>query len=197
MRLQSTAICCSLWLACVAAHLVNLQDYNPIGDGVTDDGPAFQRAFDELREGGVLYVPEAPTAYFIDTRIRSTFTGRLTVSGNDNVFIIGSGSFSFTAAPAGTLELTKALNRKEKVLSVLDGSFAKEGQIVLMRSDQIAETQWNYQKSRRPLDRVSVSHGNSVTNSAQFRLRSDERERPRASVRARLFALVRFQIVAH
>src|SRR6185295_14104378 len=54
---------------------LNLRDFGAVGDGVTDDGPAFQLALDALAAagGGTLFVP--PGRYAIATTAAKTFTG--------------------------------------------------------------------------------------------------------------------------
>ena len=54
---------------------LNLRDFGALGDGVTDDGPALQRALDALAEagGGTLFVPAG--RYAILTPVSKDFTG--------------------------------------------------------------------------------------------------------------------------
>jgi Pectate lyase superfamily protein/Carboxypeptidase regulatory-like domain len=54
---------------------INLRDFGATGDGVADDGPAFQKALDALAAagGGTLFVPEGK--YAIKTPIVKDFTG--------------------------------------------------------------------------------------------------------------------------
>jgi hypothetical protein len=61
---------------------VNVKDYGATGDGVTDDAPAFQAAFNALSStGGLLFVPEG--SYLFNSR--ATFT-------NQNISIVGAGA---------------------------------------------------------------------------------------------------------
>ena len=72
-----------LVLSCVsvkamAATEVNVRNFGAVGDGVADDGPAFQRALDALAAagGGTLFVPEGQ--YAILTPVAKNFTGLAT-----------------------------------------------------------------------------------------------------------------------
>src|SRR5215813_1734888 len=57
---------------------LNLRDFGAVGDGVTDDGPAFQSALDALAAagGGTLFVPEGK--YAIVTPVSKNFAGLAT-----------------------------------------------------------------------------------------------------------------------
>lgn len=60
----------------------NVKDYGATGDGVTDDAPAFQSAFNALgATGGMLFIPAG--SYLFNSR--ATFT-------NQNISIIGAGA---------------------------------------------------------------------------------------------------------
>jgi hypothetical protein len=54
---------------------LNVRDFGAVGDGVTNDGPAFQAAFDALAAagGGTLFVPEGK--YAITTSVSKNFAG--------------------------------------------------------------------------------------------------------------------------
>src|SRR5688572_16542555 len=56
------------------AAVVNLADYGAVGDGVADDGPAFQSALDALADagGGTLHVPAG--FYLIKTPVIKDFS---------------------------------------------------------------------------------------------------------------------------
>jgi carboxypeptidase family protein/pectate lyase-like protein/SdrD B-like protein len=55
-------------------QIVNLADFGPVGNGVADDGPAFQRALDALASagGGTLQVPAG--SYRIATPVKKDFS---------------------------------------------------------------------------------------------------------------------------
>src|SRR5688572_5691254 len=61
--------------AAARADTLNLSDFGAVGDGVTDDGPALQRALDALAGagGGTLFVPEG--RYAIITPVSRDFSG--------------------------------------------------------------------------------------------------------------------------
>jgi len=67
------------------ANTFNLQDYGSVGDGMTDDGPALQRALDAAANagGGIIYVPAG--RYAIVTPVVKDFSdipaARLTIQG--------------------------------------------------------------------------------------------------------------------
>ena len=64
---------------------LNLADFGAVGDGVTDDGPAFQSALDALMSagGGTLFVPAGH--YFVATPVAKDFSslnnGTITIQG--------------------------------------------------------------------------------------------------------------------
>lgn len=64
---------------------LNLADFGAVGDGVTDNGPAFQRALDALASagGGTLFVPAGH--YFVATPVAKDFSsltnGTITIQG--------------------------------------------------------------------------------------------------------------------
>ncbi len=67
---------------------LNLRDFGAVGDGVTDDGPAFQAAFDALATagGGTLFVPEGK--YAITTPVSKNFAGlasAITIKGVESL----------------------------------------------------------------------------------------------------------------
>lgn len=55
--------------------ILTLSDFDPVGDGVSDDGPALQRALDALAEagGGTLLIPAG--RYLIATPVEKDFSG--------------------------------------------------------------------------------------------------------------------------
>ena len=66
-------------------QVFNLADFNPVGDGVADDGPALQRALDALANagGGKLLIPAGK--YRISTPVEKDFSSvpgaKLTIQG--------------------------------------------------------------------------------------------------------------------
>ena len=66
-------------------QVFNLADFNPVGDGVADDGPALQRALDALANagGGTLLIPAGK--YRISTPVEKDFSSvpgaKLTIQG--------------------------------------------------------------------------------------------------------------------
>lgn len=73
----------------------NAIDYGAKGDGVTDDGPAFQAAIDAFPStGGTLYIP-AGRVYAIATKI--------SLSGKDNVHIVSDGAILKETSATPTL----------------------------------------------------------------------------------------------
>lgn len=70
---------------------ISLSDFGSIGDGVADDGPAFQRALDALAAagGGTLFVPEGK--YLIKTPVTKKFTGlasSITIRGVESSTVV-------------------------------------------------------------------------------------------------------------
>ena len=90
---------------------LNLRDFGAVGDGVTDDGPAFQSALDALAAagGGTLFVPEGK--YAIVTPVAKDFTGLAA-----SISIVGVESLTPVAPPsAGGYELSKGLDLLSEV----------------------------------------------------------------------------------
>ena len=90
---------------------LNLRDFGALGDGVTDDGPAFQSALDALAAagGGTLFVPEGK--YAIATPVAKDFTGLAS-----SITILGVESLTPVAPPsAGGYELSKGLDLHSEV----------------------------------------------------------------------------------
>ena len=95
----------SFALVCLCAFAVNAQndspnyfnlaDFEAVGDGVTDDGPALQRALDAVAEagGGTLFVPKG--IYLIKTPVVRDFAGA-------SVNIVGVPSDTMPAPPTAT-----------------------------------------------------------------------------------------------
>src|ERR1041384_5026284 len=85
---------------------LNLRDFGAVGDGVTDDSPAFQSALDALAAagGGTLFVPEGK--YAIVTPVAKDFTGLAS-----SITIIGVESLTPVAPPSAPgSELSKGLD---------------------------------------------------------------------------------------
>jgi hypothetical protein len=78
---------------------LNLRDFGAVGDGVADDGPAFQAALDALAAagGGTLFVPEGK--YAIVTPVSKNFAGLAT-----SITIKGVESLTPVTPPSGTGE---------------------------------------------------------------------------------------------
>ena len=74
---------------------LNLRDFGAVGDGVADDGPAFQSALDALAAagGGTLFVPEGK--YAIVTPVAKDFNGVAS-----SITIIGVESLTPVAPPS-------------------------------------------------------------------------------------------------
>lgn len=88
-------------------NVFNLSDFDAVGDGVTDDGPALQRALDAVAQagGGTLLIPAG--IYKIKTPVVKDFAGRNGVS----VTIQGVSSTKMPAPPtAGGEELAGSLD---------------------------------------------------------------------------------------
>jgi hypothetical protein len=83
-----------------------LRDFGAVGDGVADDGPAFQSALDALAAagGGTLFVPEGK--YAIVTPVAKDFNGVAS-----SITIIGVESLTPVAPPSAPgSELSKGLD---------------------------------------------------------------------------------------
>ena len=91
---------------------VNLADFEPVGDGVTDDGPALQRALDALAQagGGTLLIPGG--LYLIKTPVIKDFSA---LNGG-SVTIRGVPSDKKPAPPtAGGNELAESLDLQSEI----------------------------------------------------------------------------------
>ncbi|HYE14885.1 MAG TPA: DUF4214 domain-containing protein [Pyrinomonadaceae bacterium] len=91
---------------------LSLADFAAVGDGLTDDGPALQRALDALAEagGGTLFVPAG--RYAISTPVVKDFGGAAS-----SVSILGVASGTPVAPPtAGGPELTRGLDLTSEFL---------------------------------------------------------------------------------
>ena len=90
---------------------LNLRDFGAVGDGVADDGPAFQSALDALAAagGGTLFIPAGK--YAIATPVKKDFTGLAS-----SVTIIGVESLTPVAPPSAPgSELSKGLDLLSEV----------------------------------------------------------------------------------
>src|SRR4051794_14182134 len=92
--------------AFAATPTIDLRNFGAVGDGSTDDGPAFQKALDALADagGGTLFVPAGK--YAIATPVSKNFSGLAS-----SVTIIGVESLTMPAPPtAGGDQLCLGLN---------------------------------------------------------------------------------------
>lgn len=90
--------------ASAQSNVFNLADFDPVGDGVSDDGPALQRALDAVAAagGGTLNIPAG--LYLIRTPVVRDFAGA-------NVIIQGVPSDTMPAPPtAGGNDLAESLD---------------------------------------------------------------------------------------
>lgn len=80
-----------------APENLNVRDFGATGDGITDDGPAFQKALDALATagGGTLFVPAGK--YVIATPVIKNFTGLAS-----SITIAGVESLTMPAPPTST-----------------------------------------------------------------------------------------------
>jgi hypothetical protein len=117
--MRRTILCLlGLWLASAYFHTValakpvpepvelNVRNFGAVGDGVADDGPAFQKALDALAAagGGTLFVPEGK--YVIATPVFKDFTGLAS-----SITITGVESQTEVAPPTATgNELSQGLD---------------------------------------------------------------------------------------
>src|SRR6185503_20643116 len=88
----------------------NLADFDAVGDGVNDDGPALQRALDAVAEagGGTLFIPKG--IYKIQTPVVRDFAGV-------DVNIVGVPSDTMPAPPtAGGDELARSLDLQSEFI---------------------------------------------------------------------------------
>jgi Pectate lyase superfamily protein/Carboxypeptidase regulatory-like domain len=75
----------ALSISASGGTVLNVSDFGAVGDGVTDDGPAFQSALDALADagGGTLFVPAG--RYLIKTPVSKDFSaltnGEVTIQG--------------------------------------------------------------------------------------------------------------------
>ena len=113
--------------------VLNLSDFGAVGDGVADDGPAFQSALDALADagGGTLLVPAG--SYLINTPVIKDFSG---VPGG-SVIIQGVPSDKAPAPPtAGGHELGESLNLTSEIFPAT-GSTLSAFTITNLKSFQI------------------------------------------------------------
>src|ERR1043166_197988 len=81
-------LCLSRTAFATETQELNVRDFGAVGDGVTNDGPAFQAAFDALAAagGGTLFVPEGQ--YAITTPVSKNFAGlasSITIKGVESL----------------------------------------------------------------------------------------------------------------
>jgi hypothetical protein len=100
-------------LSAASDKIFNLSDFNAVGDGVADDGPAFQRALDALADagGGTLLIPAG--LYLIETPVVKDFSA---LSGA-TVKIQGVPSDTMPAPPtAGGNDLAASLDLASEII---------------------------------------------------------------------------------
>jgi hypothetical protein len=106
------------------ASTFNLQDYGSVGDGVTDDGPALQRALDAVANagGGIVYVPAG--RYAIITPVTKDFSNisdaHITIQGVESstpINVDGAGK-DLTAGLDLTSEFVIKIGEAERALSL-------------------------------------------------------------------------------
>jgi Pectate lyase superfamily protein len=112
-----------VWMAYVhrSSEVVNLRSFGAAGDGISDDGPALQRALDALATagGGSLHVP--PGRYVITTPVTKNFSEKaaaIAIEGN------GRGTAIEVAGNATGLNLTSEFiikSGQERVALTLGG----------------------------------------------------------------------------
>src|SRR5687767_16030820 len=99
--------------ASAQSNVFNLADFDPVGDGVADDGPAFQKALDAVADagGGTLLVPAG--LYFIATPVVKDFSS---LNGAE-VSIQGVPSLTMPAPPtAGGNDLAASLDLASEII---------------------------------------------------------------------------------
>lgn len=107
-------------------EILNVRDFGATGDGVTDDGPAFQSALDALAAagGGTLFVPQGK--YVIVTSVSKNFTGLA-----ESITITGVESLTQPAPPtAPGSELSKGLDLPTEIYprtGITRGAFTLAG----------------------------------------------------------------------
>jgi Carboxypeptidase regulatory-like domain/Pectate lyase superfamily protein len=93
--------------------IVNLSDFSPAGDGITDDGPALQNALDALADagGGTLLIPAG--SYLIATPVIKDFSG----TNAAKVIIQGVPSLTMPAPPTASGDsLAAGLNLTSEII---------------------------------------------------------------------------------
>jgi hypothetical protein len=111
--LAAILVFCSLTASAQTVQIFNVADYGAVGNGVADDGPAFQSALDAIAEagGGTLFVPAG--LYLIKTPVTKDFSA---LNGG-TVTIQGVPSTTEPAPPfAGGHELAESLDLVSEIL---------------------------------------------------------------------------------
>src|SRR5689334_21681448 len=93
---------------------LNLRDFGAVGDGIANDGPAFQAALDALATagGGTLFIPEGK--YAIDTPVNKNFAGlanSITIKGVESLTPVSPPSSTGEQLAAGLDLLTEVYPR--------------------------------------------------------------------------------------
>jgi len=100
-----------------ATQALNVRDFGAVGDGVTNDGPAFQAAFDALAAagGGTLFVPEGK--YAIVSTVSKNFAGlasSITIKGVESLTPVSPPSATGNELAEGLDLLTEIYPRTGK-----------------------------------------------------------------------------------
>jgi Pectate lyase superfamily protein len=112
-------------------QVFNIKAYGAKGDGVTNDSPAFQAAYNAAvaAGGGIVYVPPTGSSgcYLLNTAINMTGDGaRVTIEGSGGVGPIQSGSSGLICANTGGV-LFDITNSHDKTFLNLDVTAQKSG----------------------------------------------------------------------
>src|SRR5690242_17570576 len=118
--------------------IFNLADFDAAGDGVSDDGPAFQKALDAVAAagGGTLFVPAG--RYFIATAVVENFSN----TNGASVIIQGVPSHTMPAAPTEDGDhLSRSLDLTSEIIPAT-GSF--DSAFVLSNLSQLRVEHLNF-----------------------------------------------------
>ncbi len=112
-------------------QVYNVKAYGAMGDGTTNDSPAFQAAYNAAvaAGGGTVFVPPlgGPGCYLLNTAINMTTNGtRVTMEGSGGVGPVQSGSSGLICANTGGV-LFDITNSHDKTFRNLDVTAQKAG----------------------------------------------------------------------